>query len=116
MLKYTCTKDVAVLQFCRSHLLFLKQANSSCIHCAPVQLYYLSHVTSTPYKPDTSLRRKVVVGPDGVSLERESSLYSLSRKIRRGTKSNNGREEEWGVQWVLVKVIDTFFPLYTIIA
>ena len=32
---------------------------------------YWYHVTSTLYKPDTSLRQTVVVGPDGVCL-RES--------------------------------------------
>ena len=36
---------------------------------------YWGHVTSTHYKPDTSLRRTVGVGPDGVHLMK-NSLYS----------------------------------------
>ena len=36
--------------------------------------YYWSHVTSTLYKPDTSIRRTVELGPNVVH-RRESSLY-----------------------------------------
>ena len=40
---------------------------------------YRSHATSTLYKPDTSLRRTVELGPDVVRL-RESSLYLYEQK------------------------------------
>ena len=47
---------------------------SVCIGLALLSQNYWCRLTSTLYKPDTSLRRTVGVGPDGVRL-RESSLY-----------------------------------------
>ena len=46
---------------------------SLCIGSALVSQNYWPHVTSSLYRLDTSLRRTVKLGPDGVRL-RESSL------------------------------------------
>ena len=63
-----------------------RRKTATCIHCAspPALLSqnYWCHLTSTLYKPDTSLRQTVGVGPDGVRL-RESSLYS-TKHLREG--------------------------------
>ena len=53
---------------------------SLCIGSALLSQNYKSHVTSTLYKPDISLRRTVELGPDGVRLT-ESSLYHKSANL-----------------------------------
>ena len=54
---------------------------SICIGSALLFQNYWCHLTSTLYKPDTSLRRTVGVSPDSVHL-RESSLF-IKNKIHK---------------------------------
>ena len=51
---------------------------SVCVGLALLSQNYCFHLTSTLYKPDTSSRRTIGVGPDGVRL-RQSWLYPKSR-------------------------------------
>ena len=60
---------------------------SLCTSKALLSQNYRSHVSSTLYKPDTSVGRTVKLGPDGVRL-RESSLYCA-------------QESTWYFRWLI---------------
>ena len=73
---------------------------------------YSCNLTSTLYKPGTSLRRTAGVGPDGIRL-RESSLHRVTvLKITRKTKREDAKFSASWRAFVSISILMLFFFSY----